>query len=138
MTGTLEQVLTLIALLVLVSSLLGMSIMLLSTLAQRQREIAVMRAMGASASFIFLLVELEALLMACVGVVLGMAALQTGLTLSADWLSARYGLFLELGLVNGTMLRYGALIVGGAVMLAMLPATLAYRGSLARSLSAGV
>jgi len=138
MTGALEQVLTLIALLVLLSSLLGMSIMLLSTLAQRQREIAVMRAMGASAGFIFLLVELEALLMACAGVVLGMAALQAGLSLGADWLSARYGLFLEMGLFNVTALRYGALIVAGAVVLAMLPAALAYRGSLARSLSAGV
>jgi putative ABC transport system permease protein len=138
MTGTLEQVLTLIALLVLLSSLLGMSIMLLSTLAQRQREIAVMRAMGSSAGFIFLLIELEALLMAGAGVLLGMAALQAGLSFGADWLSARYGLFLEMGLVNAMALRYGGLIVAGAVVLAMLPAALAYRGSLARSLSTGV
>jgi putative ABC transport system permease protein len=137
MTGALEQVLKLIALMVLLSSLLGMSIMLLSTLAQRQREIAVMRAMGASPGFIFLLIELEALLMACAGAILGMTSLFTGMVFGADWLSARYGLFLEMNIFNDTTLSYGALILLSALALAMLPAVLAYRGSLARSLTTG-
>lgn len=135
MTGALEQVLTLIALMVLLSSLLGMSIMLLSTLAQRQREIAVMRAMGAHASFVFLLVEIEALLIALVGTVLGVASLFLALNVGADWLSARYGLFLELNVFNGATLRYAGLIVGCAVLLAMLPAIAAYRRSLAGALA---
>ena len=136
MTGALEQVLSLIALLVLLSSLLGMSIMLLSTLVQRQREIAVMRAMGAHASFIFLLVEIEAVLITILGVLLGAGALSLVMSLSADWLSARYGLFLESSIFNEAMLQFAGVIVVSAVLLALLPAFLAYRSSLARALSA--
>jgi len=136
MTGALEQVLSLIALLVLLSSLLGMSIMLLSTLVQRQREIAVMRAMGAHASFIFLLVEIEAVLITILGVLLGAGALSLVMNLSADWLSARYGLFLESSIFNEAMLQFAGVIVVSAVLLALLPAFLAYRSSLARALSA--
>ncbi|MDP1930161.1 MAG: ABC transporter permease [Gammaproteobacteria bacterium] len=135
MMGALEQVLRLIALLVLAASLLGMSIMLLSTMAQRQREIAVMRAMGAHSSFIFFLVELEALLITLAGVVLGAVALHLGLDLGADWLSARYGLFMDSTLLNYRMLTFAGLILAGAAVLALLPAVVAYRGSLAQTLS---
>lgn len=137
MTGALEQVLTLIALMVLLSSLLGMSIMLLSTLVQRQREIAVMRAMGAHAFFIFSLVEIEAVLITAVGIMFGVASLYIVLSLSADWLSATYGLFLERNIINNVMLRFSGLILGSAILLALLPAILAYRSSLARALNTG-
>jgi putative ABC transport system permease protein len=136
MTGALEQVLSLIALLVLLSSLLGMSIMLLSTLVQRQREIAVMRAMGAHASFVFLLVEIEAVLITGLGVLLGAGALSLVMSLSADWLSASYGLFLESSIFNDAMLQFAGVILVSAALLALLPAVLAYRSSLVRALSA--
>jgi putative ABC transport system permease protein len=110
--------------------------MLLSTLVQRQREIAVMRAMGAHASFVFLLVEIEAVLITGLGVLLGAGALSLVMSLSADWLSASYGLFLESSIVNEAMLQFAGVILVSAVLLALLPAVLAYRSSLVRALSA--
>jgi putative ABC transport system permease protein len=137
MMGALEQVLALIAMLVLLASLLGMSIMLLSTMSQRQREIAVMRAMGAYSSFIFLLVELEAVFIAVAGILLGIGCLQLGLYLGSDWLSSRYGLFMERSVFNETTLYFSGAILAGAALLAMLPAVVAYRGSLAKGLHPG-
>lgn len=135
MMGALEQVLALIAMLVLLASLLGMSIMLLSTMSQRQREIAVMRAMGAHSSFIFLLVELEAVFITIAGIVLGIGCLQLSLVLGSDWLSAEYGLFIEPNLLNQNTLYFCAAIIVGAALLALLPAIVAYPGSLAKGLS---
>jgi len=62
--GTVENVLRLISALVLVSALLGMSTMLLASLRERRGEIAVLRTIGASPLFIFLLVQVEALVLA--------------------------------------------------------------------------
>jgi len=136
MTGALEQVLTLIAMLVLLASLLGMSIMLLSTMAQRQREIAVMRAMGAHSSFIFLLVEIEALFITAAGIVLGIGCLQLSLLLRSDWLSSEYGLFIDRNLFNDTSFFIAGIVLTGAALLALLPALVAYGGSLAKGLHA--
>lgn len=129
MTGALEQVLRLISLLVLVTSLLGMSIMLLSSMAQRRREIAILRALGAHASFVFLLVEVEALLLAMSGVLLGTVALMGALAVAGDWLGAEYGLFINTSLFTRSTGMLVAGIVGGAILLALIPAVLAYRDS---------
>lgn len=53
MMSGLEKVLALIALLVLISSLLGMVTMLLTSMNERSREMAVLRVIGAHASFYF-------------------------------------------------------------------------------------
>ena len=136
MMGMLEKILALIAMLVLVASLLGMITMLLASMKERSREIAVLRAIGAHASFIFLMVELEALLMTFTGVVLGSVVLSISLLLSQGWISSEYGLFIDVNLFSATSLYYfsGILIIAG--LLALLPALMAYRSSLARGLAA--
>ncbi|MCW8853654.1 MAG: ABC transporter permease [Gammaproteobacteria bacterium] len=136
MMGVLEKILALIAMLVLVASLLGMITMLLASMKERSREIAVLRAIGAHASFIFLMVELEALLMTLTGVVLGSVLLTVTLLLSQGWISSEYGLFIDVNLFSETALYYfsGILIMAG--LLALIPALMAYRSSLARGLAA--
>ena len=58
MMNSMENTLRLISILVLFSSLLGLSTMLLSSIRERQREIAVMRAIGASPLFVFLIIQI--------------------------------------------------------------------------------
>lgn len=134
MMGMLERVLTLIAFLVLFASLLGMSIMLLSSMVQRQREISILRAIGAHSSFIFLLVEIEALLITIVGVALGMGGLYLALVTGTDTISETYGLFINTNIIGAQTLVYLTSIVTGAMVLALLPALMAYRGSLVSGL----
>ena len=85
-----EKILALIAALVLVAALLGMITMVLSTLKQRQREIAVLRASGASAGFIFLAIELETLLITTIGLLVGMGLLWLSLLAAQPIINENY------------------------------------------------
>jgi len=62
MMKVLENTLRLISILILVAALLGLSAMLLASIRERNQEIQLLRAIGASPTFLFLLIELEALL----------------------------------------------------------------------------
>lgn len=133
--GTVENVLRLISALVLVSALLGMSTMLLASLRERRGEIAILRTIGASPVFIFLLVQTEALLLTLLGVGLGMAAVATAVLFARGWLRENYGLFLSHYVPGTADIALVALVVGLATVCAMLPAAGAYRAALGRSLA---
>ncbi|MDO9521345.1 MAG: ABC transporter permease [Pseudohongiella sp.] len=131
MMGLLERVLALIAGLVLVCALLGMTTMLLSTLQQREREIAVLRALGARPLFLFALIQAEAFLMTAAGLALGLMLLAVAIMLGNDWISAEYGLFLSANVLNEHTFPYLTAVLVLTAMLACLPAAMTYRRSLA-------
>jgi len=133
--GLIERVLLLIAILVLVASLLGMMTMLLATLQQRQREIAVLRAIGAPARTIFSLIQLEVFAMTLMGVILGIVLLMLGLMLAQPVLGAYMGLSLSISPFSLKVLLYIVGIIALAFVMACIPAALAYRLSLAKRLS---
>jgi putative ABC transport system permease protein len=87
MMGAIENVLFLISVLVLAASLLGMSTMLLASMRERQRELAVMRAAGAHPSCVVLLVELEALMIMFIGTTVAVILLWLTLLISRDYIS---------------------------------------------------
>ncbi|GGD64091.1 ABC transporter permease [Lacimicrobium alkaliphilum] len=135
MMGMAERALALIALLVLVASMLGMTTMLLASMREREREIAVLRAIGAHASFVLLIIELEAVLIALAGAVLGYLLLTGVLAGLGEWITSEYGLFIGVVPLSLSTLGYLALIVSLAGVLALFPAWLSYRRALARGLS---
>ena len=132
-----EAVLSAISALVLLASLLGMATLLLSSMKERTREIALYRAVGAHASTILLLIELECLLITCMGMAAGFLLVWAGLLAGQDWLSEHYGLVINTFPLNGTIATYLAVILVGAVVLAGIPAVTAYRSSLAGKLRLG-
>lgn len=132
-----EAVLSAISALVLLASLLGMATLLLSSMKERTREIALYRAVGAHASTILLLIELECLLITCMGMAAGFLLVWAGLLAGQDWLSEHYGLVINTFPLNGTIATYLAVILVGAVVLAGIPAVIAYRSSLAGKLRLG-
>lgn len=128
--GTVENVLRLISALVILSALLGMSTILLASLRERRGEIAILRTVGASPAFIFLLLQTEAMLLAAVGAAVGVAAVAGAALAGGDWLRERYGLFLSF-YVPGTLdLLLVAMVIGAGMLCAILPAVGAYRASL--------
>lgn len=135
--GTVETVLRLISSLVIVSALLGMTTMLLASLRERRGEIAILRTIGASPRFIFMLVQTEALVLATLGSGLGLAAVATAILASKNWLRESYGLVLS-NYVPGT---YDFVLVGAVIALGTLcsivPAAGAYRASLGKSVASG-
>lgn len=135
MLGNMEKVLLLVSALVLVASLLGLSTMLLASMRERIREMAVLRAIGASPWFIFLLIELEALLITLLGVLLALFGLWLSIATCQSWLSGRYGLFVSANIWSENVFVLLAIIIGAAFLMALIPAVGAYRSSLHVGLS---
>jgi len=107
----------------------------LAGLGQRRRELAVLRAVGASARHILLLLALEGFLLTVAGVALGMV-LMTGCILAfGPWLQSAFGLSLHLARPTSMqgLLLLGLLLAGWFASL--LPGWRAYRLSLADGLS---
>lgn len=130
MLGTVERLLLVIALLVLLSALVGMSTMLLASMRERLRELAVLRAIGAGPLFIFLLIELEAILITLMGIGFAVLIMWFGLIVSQDFLSQHYGLFISANIFTFNTIIYIVSVLGAAILLALIPALSAYRKSL--------
>ncbi|WP_344804011.1 ABC transporter permease [Allohahella marinimesophila] len=134
MMGALENILMVISGLVLVASLLGMSTMLLASMRERQRELAVIRAVGAHPSFVFLLIELEALMLTAAGIAGAIAALWLTLISAQDLFSERYGLFIDLDFMSARVLIIIGIMFAATAVLALIPGLSAYRASLNQGL----
>jgi putative ABC transport system permease protein len=133
-TGAMEKSLLLIAALILVSSLLGLVAMLLASIRERQHEIAVMRAMGASPWFIFLLIEMEVLIVTLTAYIAGLFSLGLSFALAKTSLIENYGLNLTIDLFAADQLRYLAIIVVAAIFAGLIPAIKAYKQALIKQL----
>lgn len=136
--STVEQVLFVLSFFVLVAGLLGMLTTLLSTLNERRREIAVLRAIGARPRTIVGLIMLETLLVVAAGCLLGLTLLYGGLWLARPAIASRYGVDLALSPPDRTQ---GAILLGiiaGATMVSLFPGLVAYRRSLQDGLAAKV
>ena len=135
MLGVAETAMLGIAVLVVVAGLIGMLTTFLTSLTERRREMAVLRAAGAGPRLIFALLVVEALLLAAAGSLTGVAVVHAAMVLARPLLLAQFGLALAGGAPGLFDLAVVAAvtIAGGAV--AAIPAWRAYRYSLADGLT---
>lgn len=136
MMGVMENTLRLISVLVLFSSLLGLSTMLLSSLRERRQEIAVMRAIGASPLFVFLVIQTETLLITATGMIAAVAALTVSILSAQKYLLENYGVFIDSFVLSSEMIIVLGSVLAGALMLGLIPSLSAYRMSLHHGLAA--
>jgi putative ABC transport system permease protein len=129
--GTAEQALILVSAMVVAAALLGLATMVLSTLNERRREMAILRSVGASPGTVVGLLMIEAGFLTLLGVLLGVALLYLGLSIASPVIDARYGLYLPVTALSQRELVMLAWIVGAGFGVALLPALRAYRMSLA-------
>lgn len=135
MLSLVENVLYVISLMVLLAVLIGMTTSLLASMNERQREMAILRAVGAGAGYVFLLLELEVLLLSITAVVGGVALLAGGLWIAHPWLAAHLGLFIDINpLQSQSIYLLGGIVVVAAVM-GLIPAAAAYRRALSEGLA---
>lgn len=108
----------------------GLAAVLLASLNERRREMAVLRAIGARRRDIFLLMVSESLLVTLGGIVLGIILLSAASLTLAPWVQANYGISLQPALVSVTELKLlvGVLVVG--LLAGLLPGYRAYKMSL--------
>ncbi len=135
--GAGERLLAAITLLVMLATLLGMATMLLASMRERAREIALYRAIGARPWFILLLIELEAVLITCVAITLGVLGVWGGLALGQRLLQERFGLFVDTWPVSPSTLTLLGVVLAASLVLAVIPAVAAYRQGMASRLTPG-
>jgi putative ABC transport system permease protein len=122
-----ENILQIIGYLVLLASLFGLATMLLATMKERQKEIAVLRVLGASPRLIVSLVILEALIISILALFFSLAIVTLSLTLLDGWLAAEYGLFLSHNVLSADLLILSSIIMGATLITALAPWLEAYK-----------
>lgn len=126
-----ERALLAVSAIVVLVGLSGLIAVVVSSLGERRRELAILRAMGASPRQIFALLALESLLISLIGCVAGLVLVQTVSLLVGPWLEAHHGLLLSAGMPSeGEWLLLGAVMVA-AFVASLVPGFRAYRYSLA-------
>ncbi|MYE11654.1 MAG: FtsX-like permease family protein [Gammaproteobacteria bacterium] len=135
MLGVAEAALLGISILVVAAGLVGMLTTLLTGLAQRRREMAVLRAVGAGPGWIFSMLIVEALLLAAAASIVGLVTVHGAMPLARRALLDQFGLALAATPPGAFDLVVAAAVTlaGGAV--ATFPAWRIYRYSLADGLT---
>ena len=133
--GVGEKALLAMSGLVGIVSLAGLVSVVMAGLNERRRELAVLRAVGASLRHVLALLALEGAIVTVLGVALGALLAALGIAALGPWLQAQYGLALQLSAptLNEWLLLGGLLAAGW--LASLLPGIRAYRLSLADGLS---
>ena len=97
LVGVAETALGAVAAMVVVTALLGMATMVLATLNERRREMAILRSVGATPAHIMGLLLAEAALLVTAGAALGVTVTYGALALLQPLIDKHYGLYLEIG-----------------------------------------
>jgi len=126
-----EVALRIVSGMVIVTALLGMVTMILTTLNERRREMAILRSVGASPRTIMALLVFEAGLLTLTGTLLGCGVLYLALLALRPEIDASFGLYLAIDPPKLREILTLATIVAAGCLAGFLPAWRAYRLSLA-------
>jgi len=133
--GQFEKVLRIITLFVVIAGLLGMLTSIISTLNERRREMAILRATGAHPSQIFSLFMIEAFILSSLGALLGMLIVFIAVIVTRPWVLSQYGFHLHTWMPSLMDVTILILVILFAVIFSLLPSWIAYRRSLQDGLS---
>ena len=128
--STIEQVLFALSGFVLVAGMLGMLTTILSTLNERRREIAVLRAVGARPLSIVALIMIETLVVAVSGCLAGVGLLYALRWLTRSFAARRFGVNISMGWLDPTQWLILLGVILGATLISLIPGYIAYRRSI--------
>lgn len=131
LVGIAETALSAVSWLVVATALLGLATMILTTLNERRREMAILRSVGARPSTVLGLLSAEAGLLTLAGVLTGTGLTYLGLLVARPLIDRRYGLHLAIDPPTWGEIGTLAAIVVAGVVAGLIPAIRAYRLSLA-------
>lgn len=126
-----EHALFAISVLVVLVGLAGLVAVIVASLGERRRELAILRALGAGPGDIFLLLATESLMLTLIGSALGLGMLYGMIAGLAPVAEARFGLILSMAPpAPREWLLLGAVLIAG-LLASVVPGYRAYRMSLA-------
>ncbi|WP_425653291.1 ABC transporter permease [Vibrio campbellii] len=130
MMSVAEQALMAVSGFVVVAGLLGMLSSLLTSLQERRREMAILRAMGARPKHVFSLLISEASLLTFAGIITGVAGLYFILALLQPIIQQSYGIHLTLTALSPYEWMLLGFVQCAGIVIGFIPAFRAYRQSL--------
>jgi putative ABC transport system permease protein len=125
-----EVILLGISILVVLAGLTGMLTTIISSLNERRREMAVLRAIGAHPYHILILFVLETLFLMVMSIMLGLILLYGLLLITKPLLIESIGISLQIGWLDWAQISIIAVITLIALMISLIPGMIAYRRSL--------
>ncbi|EJI1391935.1 ABC transporter permease [Vibrio parahaemolyticus] len=130
MMSVAEQALMAVSGFVVIAGLLGMLSSLLTSLQERRREMAILRAMGARPHHVFSLLISEASLLTAAGIVTGVLGLYAILALLQPLIQQHYGINLTLSTLSAYEWMLLSFVQCAGIVIGFIPAFRAYRQSL--------
>ena len=128
--GLVETTLLAISLFVVIVGLFSMLIILMASINERRREMAILRALGARAGHIFALILGEAVFITITGLVLGVALVYGILLSGQGWIASEFGLYVSLKLFSPNQVYILLLVALFGCLVGLIPGIRMYRYSL--------
>jgi len=126
MMAMLESTLRLISSMVFVAAVLGLAAVMASSIRERKNEIYLLRIVGAPPSFLFLLFQIEALLISVTSILTGTTLLYLSLAIAQKQISTQLGLHLGTNPITYGSVIIAISIIATTMLVASLPAFQAY------------
>ncbi|HFQ4921668.1 TPA: ABC transporter permease [Vibrio vulnificus] len=130
MMSVAEQALMAVSVFVVIAGLLGMLSSLLTSLQERRREMAILRAMGARPRHVFTLLISEASLLTLAGIVTGVAGVYGLLSIAQPIIQQQYGINITMTAISPHEWMLLAFVQTAGILIGFIPAIRAYKQSL--------
>jgi putative ABC transport system permease protein len=133
--GIAERTLLVVSAMVVVVGLSGLIAVILASLGERRRELAILRSVGAKPSDIFLLLTAEGLFITLLGAFLGVLQLTLLTALLGPYVQSHFGLAIQPKWISAEEFILLATVVGVGLCASLVPGYRAYKLSLADGLT---
>ena len=124
--GIVENLLLGISIVVIFTTLIGMTAIVFSSLNERRREMAIWRAMGASPSIIIGLLMIEAFIIAVLSAIVSTILLFILLYLLQPWIDSTYGILVNIEMLSLEDILIFVYFILAAMLVSLVPAIRAY------------
>lgn len=125
-----ENTLRIIAWLILAAALMGLSASLLASMRERQKELLVLRTLGASPWFIFSLIQAETLLITVTAIAIALLGFSLTLNGTQELIVGYFGIRIDPDFVTAEVVKTLGIIVVASLLVSLYPGYKAYRLSL--------
>ena len=115
-----------------------MLIILMTSINERRREMAILRAMGTRPAQVFALIPGEAMVITLAGIGPGVALVAAAVVLASDWLARAFGLSIELNLWTPELVYVVITVTLFGGPIGPIPGIRTYRYSLADGMTVRV
>ena len=124
--GVVENLLLGISVVVIFTTLIGMTAIIFSSLNERRREMAIWRAMGATPRMIIGLLMLEAFFISISSVIISTVLLFFSLAVLQPWIDNNYGILVSVEMLSIKDMYVFIMFIIAAMVVSLLPAARAY------------